>query len=170
LKTLLKPQDLLVLIKLHLWQEKSWRYSDLAVSVGMSASEVHAGLKRSATAKLYNPDAQQVLLPNLAEFLIHGLKYVYPVVPGTMVRGIPTAHAVSPLKEMIASNGEPYVWAASFGDLRGLAIEPLYPSVPLAVKTDPALHELLGLVDALRCGRVREQQLAAIVLAARFGL
>jgi hypothetical protein len=49
------------------------------------------------------------------------------------------------------------------------AIEPLYPCVPLAVKTDPALHELLGLVDALRCGRVREQQLAAVVLAQRLG-
>jgi hypothetical protein len=164
----LKPQDLLVLLKLHLWQGKSWRYS-LATSLGMSASEVHAGLKRSANAKLYNSETQQVLLPHLEELLIHGLKYIYPVVPGTMVRGIPTAHAISPLKEMIVSNAEPYVWAADFGEVRGLAIEPLYPSVPLAVQTDPALHELLGLVDALRCGRVREQQLAATVLAERLG-
>lgn len=166
---MLKPQDLLVLLKLHLWEGKSWRYSDLATSLGMSASEVHAGLKRSATAKLYNSEAQQVLLPHLQELLIHGLKYIYPVVPGTMVRGIPTAHATSPLREMIVSNAEPYVWAADFGEVRGLAIEPLYPSVPLAVQTDPALHELLGLVDALRCGRVREQQLAATVLAERLG-
>jgi hypothetical protein len=86
-----------------------------------------------------------------------------------MVRGIPTAHAVSPLKEIISSSAEPYVWAADFGEVRGLAIEPLYPSVPLAVKTDPALHELLGLVDAVRCGRVREQQLAATLLAERLG-
>lgn len=166
---MLKPQDLLVLLKLHLWQGQSWRYSDIATSLGMSASEVHAGLKRSNTAKLYNSEAQQVLLPHLQEFLIHGLKYVYPVVPGTMVRGIPTAHAISSLKETIVSNAEPYVWAADFGEVRGLAIEPLYPSVPLAVRTDPALHELLGLVDALRCGRVREQQLAATLLAERLG-
>ena len=167
---MLKPQDLLVLLKLHLWQGKSWRYSDLATSLGMSASEVHAGLQRSVTAKLYNSESHQVLLPHLAEFLIHGLKYVYPVVPGTMVRGIPTAHAVSPLKEIISSSAEPYVWAADFGEVRGLAIEPLYPSVLVAVKTDPALHELLGLVDALRCGRVREQQLAATMLAERLGI
>jgi hypothetical protein len=166
----LKPQDLLVLLKLHLWQGKSWRYSDLATSLGMSASEVHAGLQRSATAKLYNSESQQVLLPHLAEFLIHGLKYVYPVVPGTMVRGIPTAHAVSPLKEIISASAELYVWAADFGEVRGLAIEPLYPSVLVAVKTDPALHELLALVDALRCGRVREQQLAATLLAERLGI
>jgi DNA-binding Xre family transcriptional regulator len=73
----LTPQDLLVLLKLHLWQGKSWRYSDLATSLGMSASEVHAGLKRSATAKLYNSEAQQVLLPHLEELLIHGLKYIW---------------------------------------------------------------------------------------------
>jgi hypothetical protein len=68
-----------------------------------------------------------------------------------------------------SSSAEPYVWAAEFREIRGLAIEPLYPSVPLAVRTDPALHELLGLVDVLRCGRVREQQLAAVALAERFG-
>jgi hypothetical protein len=47
----------------------------------------------------------------------------------------------------------------------GLSLIPLYPSVPLAANLDnPQLYELLGLVDALRVGRIREQQLAAIVL------
>jgi hypothetical protein len=51
----------------------------------------------------------------------------------------------------------------------GLALTPLSPSVPLAASLDPQLYELLGLVDALRVGRIREQQLAAIALQERLG-
>ena len=41
--------------------------------------------------------------------------------------------------------------------------------MPLAAILDPQLYELLGLVDALRVGRMREQQLAAIALQERLG-
>jgi len=44
--------------------------------------------------------------------------------------------------------------------VKGYAIEPLYSSVTVAVKSDPVLYELLALVDALRMGRARERKLA----------
>lgn len=44
------------------------------------------------------------------------------------------------------------VWPYAEGNIRGQEIEPLYPSVPKAVKKDPALHELLALVDGIRVG------------------
>jgi hypothetical protein len=149
---MLKPQDIPILLKTHLWQDRQWRYSDLAESLGMSASEVHSSLKRSTIAKLYNP-----------------LTHIYPATPGTLVRGMPTAHGISPLKEQIVSSQEPLVWAFPTGTEIGLALIPLYPSVPLAASLDPQLYELLGLVDALRVGRIREQQLAAIALQERLG-
>jgi hypothetical protein len=158
---MLKPQDIPILLKTHLWQDRQWRYSDLADSLGMSASEVHSSLKRSTVAKLYNPLTHQLL--------IHGLKYIYPATPGTLVRGMPTAHGISPLKEQIVSSQEPLVWAFPTGTEIGLALTPLYPSIPLAASLDPQLYELLGLVDALRVGRIREQQLAAIALQERLG-
>jgi hypothetical protein len=164
---MLKPQDILILLKVHLWQGHEWRYGDLASSLKMSASEVHGSLRRSTAAKLYNPLNQQPIAPHLLELLIHGLKYIYPVTPGILVRGMPTAHSVAPLKEQIVSAGESYVWAFPTGTVRGVAIEPLYSSVPYAAAQDPALHELLGLVDALRVGRVREQQMAADFLQQR---
>jgi hypothetical protein len=99
--------------------------------------------------------------------LIHGLKYIYPVEPGKMVRGIPTAHSINPLKEQIVNAGEIYVWAHPQGTVRGVEIEPLYKAVPYAARQDQELYELLGLVDALRVGRVREQQLAADFLRQR---
>jgi hypothetical protein len=167
---MLKPQDIPILLKTYLWQDQQWRYSDLAESLSMSASEVHSSLKRSTDAKLYNPLTHQPLTPHLLELLIHGLKYIYPAIPGTLVRGMPTAHSISPLKEQIVSSQEPLVWAFAAGTEIGLALIPLYPSVPLAASLDPQLYELLGLVDALRVGRIREQQLAAVALQERLGV
>jgi hypothetical protein len=167
---MLKPQDIMILLKTHLWRDRHWRYSDLAESLGMSASEVHSSLKRSTVAKLYSPQTHQPLAPHLLELLIHGLKYIYPATPGTLVRGMPTAHGISPLKEQIVSDREPFVWACPTGTEIGLAITPLYPSAPLAANLDPQLYELLGLIDALRVGRMREQQLAADALQERLGV
>jgi hypothetical protein len=164
---MLKPQDILILLKVHLWQDREWRYGDLANSLHMSASEVHGSLKRSACSKLYNPLQQKPITQHLLELIIHGLKYIYPVEPGKIVRGIPTAHSINPLKEQIVSAGEIYVWAYSQGTVRGVSIEPLYKAVPYAASQDQELYELLGLVDALRIGRIREQQLAADFLQQR---
>ncbi len=164
---MLKPQDILILLKVHLWQDRDWRYADLANSLNISASEVHGSLKRSAGGKLYNPLKQQPIAQHFLELLIHGLKYIYPAEPGKMVRGIPTAHGINPLKEQIVNAGEIYVWAYPLGTVRGVEIEPLYKAVPYAATQDQELYELLGLVDALRVGRVREQQLAADFLRQR---
>jgi hypothetical protein len=81
-----------------------------------------------------------------------------------------TAYSISPLKEQIVNSGEAIVWALPTGTEVGLAISPLYPSVPMAASADPQLYELLGLVDAIRIGQIREQQLAAIALQERLAL
>jgi hypothetical protein len=86
--------------------------------------------------------------------------------PGTIVKGIPTAHSAAPLREVIQST-EPYVWPSGKGTLRGQSIAPLYPSVVDAVQNDPKLHELLALVDALRVGKAREKELAITELKKR---
>jgi hypothetical protein len=39
-------------------------------------------------------------------------------------------------------------------------VQPLDRSVPQAARRDPALYDLLALVDALRIGRARERGLA----------
>jgi hypothetical protein len=164
---MLKPQDLVVLLKVHN-SNKQWTYSELAKSLGMSSSEVHAALKRCEISGLYQGESRKVLKQALSEFLVHGLKYVFPSQPGAMVRGIPTAHSAEPLKSMLMVNPDDvYVWATPHGQVRGQAIEPLYRSVPQAVTKDLQLYELLCLVDGLRVGRVREQKLAASELVKR---
>lgn len=93
------------------------------------------------------------------DFLQYGITYVFPQKPGPMVKGVPTAHSAAPLDKVIRSQ-EPYVWPSAKGKLRGEGIVPLYPSVVDAALRDPALHELLALVDALRVGRAREKEIA----------
>lgn len=51
--------------------------------------------------------------------------------------------------------------------MRGITLEPLHKAAVKAAQKDPALYELLALIDAVRDGRVRERQLAEKELKAR---
>ncbi|HEX4602934.1 MAG TPA: hypothetical protein VH724_03000 [Candidatus Angelobacter sp.] len=129
----------------------------------MSVSEVHAAVKRAEAAHLlHGPDLGGN--PNgkaLEEFLLHGLKYVFPAQHGAMTRGLPTSYAAEPLRRHIRAGDEPLpVWPDPGGPVRGAAFEPLYRSVPAAARRDPCLYELLALVDAIRDGRARERKIA----------
>ena len=155
----MRPQDIVILLKIITMGNRSWKMKDLAIELGISPSEVSESLNRSMLAGLIASDKKKLMKSSLLEFLEHGIKYVYPQKPGALVRGMPTAHSNSPLKEKIKSQ-EPYVWQWSEGKDRGQNIEPLHPLVPEACSKDNKLHELLSLTDALRVGKSREQNLA----------
>lgn len=160
----LKPQDILVLLKLISVGKKNWSYNILSVSLGMSPSEVHAAVRRSLAAGLAvrHDDTISPNIRNLEEFLIHGLKYVFVPDRGELSRGIPTLYAADPLKGKYSNTDEPPpVWPDPTGIVRGMAFSPLYKSAPKAAREDQALYELLVLIDALRGGRARERQAAA---------
>lgn len=163
----IKPQDILVLLKLHLSESKERpRLIDLAVELGMSPSEVSQGIKRAEFAGLCDPDSGKPFAGALKELVLHGLKYIFPAQPGHMTLGMPTSHSAAPLNKSIVSS-EPYVWPEASGKVRGQSIEPLYSSVPLAARKDSKLYEMLALIDALRVGKAREKKLAASELERR---
>lgn len=155
----IKPQDILILMKILSMDRRDWRQVDLAESLDISQSEVSQSLVRLKYADLLTDDTRNVMRSSLLEFLLHGIKYAFPQKPGAMVRGIPTAHSAPPLKNEILSN-ENYVWPTATGDVRGFRVDPLYPSIPKAVKNDLKLYAMLALVDAIRIGRAREKKLA----------
>lgn len=155
----MKPQDVVVLLKIIALGDQPWYHHTLAQSLGISQSEVTESLNRSRFSGLINAERKQVSRLSLLDFIRYGIKYAFPEQPGAVVRGVPTAHAALPLSKEIQSQ-EAFVWPDSAGKVRGQAIEPLYRSVPQAVQEDPQLYALLALVDAFRVGRVREQQLA----------
>jgi hypothetical protein len=163
----MKPQDCLVLLKIVTMGSGSWMAKDLARDVGLSPTEVSMSLDRSRYARLIDEGKKRVNTGLFLDFLVHGLKVVFPVRPGGMARGVPTAWSASPLSELVASS-EVVVWPHEEGTVRGEGIEPLYPSVPMAALASRPLHELLATVDALRVGRVREIEMAAKILKQRF--
>ncbi|RMG59643.1 MAG: hypothetical protein D6722_21960 [Bacteroidetes bacterium] len=163
----MRPQDVLILLKMVTLGEQPWRYSDIAEALHISQSEVAEGLHRSLQARLVDASKRKVFRASLLEFLVHGLKYVFPAQPGALTRGIPTAHSAPPLQQRIVSGDEAYVWPCSRGTLRGQAIPPLYPKVSEAIADDPDLYELLTLLDAIRVGRAREYKLAVSILTER---
>ena len=167
---ILKPQDVFILLKLIVLGEIPWSYSVLAGDLFMSTSEVHAGLKRGIAARLMDSQKGRPVKKALEEFLLHGVKYAFPPDRGGLTRGLPTAYAAAPLKDMIFQPTEPPpVWPDPEGVIRGYGFSPLYKSVPKAALKDKKLYEMLALVDAVRDGRAREREIAARELKARIG-
>ena len=168
---ILKPQDVVVLLKLVALGREPWTYQRLAVDLSISQSEAHAAVKRAVGASLMSDAATargRPVLPALEEFLIHGVRYAYPPKRGELTRGMPTGYAAPPLNKVIVQPNEPPpVWPYAEGTVRGYSFAPLYPSVPAAAARDARLYELLALVDAIRDGRARERTLAAKELQAR---
>ncbi|MCC7548070.1 MAG: hypothetical protein IT532_09920 [Burkholderiales bacterium] len=155
----LKPQDICVLLKLAVFQRGPWSYGQLAMELGMSASEVHVGVRRADSASLMclNDGWGVPDLHALEEFLVHGLKYAFGPMRGGLTRGVPTAHAAPPLRGLFdAPAGPPPVWPDPDASVEGIGFSPLYKSVPFAAARDARLYELLALADVLRAGECRD--------------
>lgn len=159
----IRPQDIVILTKILALGEKEWMMKDLASSLSISPGEVSESLKRSAYSGLLSADKKRVMLTAFLEFTVHGLRFVFPVKPGAMTRGMLTAFATAPLSTHINSE-QKTVWPYAEGQDLGFAIEPLYRGIPEACENDSEFYELMSLIEALRIGKVRERQLAAELL------
>ena len=87
-----KPQDVLVALKLCI-EGAMQSYADLGQELGMSASEVHAAIRRLADARLVDPETRDVRREALRNFLVHGVPHAFPASPKEVTRGMPTAWA-----------------------------------------------------------------------------
>ena len=156
----MRPQDIVVLLKIISVQDSNWRNIDIANALQISPSEVSEALNRCKIAKLIDSKKQKVHVNSFKEFLIYGLKYVFPAEPGPIDRGIPTAHSAYPINVHIVSGRDVYVWPYAKGNQRGQAIEPLYKTVPAIIDEDNLFYELLVIIDTIRVGRAREIKIA----------
>lgn len=155
----MRPQDIVVLLKLVSAENEPLNLSGLSHSLFLSLSEISESLNRSKIAGLLDYDKKKVFRQNLMEFIEHGAKYVFPQLPGSMVRGMPTAHS-HPFMEKKISGNMPYVWPNNQGEAIGLALLPFYEKQVEAARQDSTLYKLLALVDVLRVGKVREIKIA----------
>ena len=168
---MLKPQDVVLALKLVCKDGYAWSQAGLAAELAMSASEVNAGLKRLAIATLVEQHEDgrrwQIVKPALSEFLIHGLKYVFPAEKGAPAIGMPTSNACYPLKEHVVGEVGIPVWPVKGGKVKGFSFKPLYPTVAKAAQNDGELYAYLALVDALRDADNDQADIAQVILRDR---
>lgn len=162
----LHVQDVVVALKLVAMCDAAWTYSAISIAIGLSPSQVHTAVRRLERCDLYSAARKTPLRRNLLEFLSHGVRYVFPATVGPLGRGVPTASSASPLDRLLPG-GERFVWPSPLGEVVGQTVEPLVSSVPDAAVKDPALGELLALVDAIRIGKARERAVAIDELTKR---
>ncbi|MDR2914011.1 MAG: hypothetical protein LBV74_04115 [Tannerella sp.] len=156
----MRPQDIVILLKILTFSDDNWTSVDISRALEISTAEISGSLERSRIAGLLSQNKREVNTLALREFLIHGLKYVFPAEIGAPVRGIATAHSASPIKEQISEGKDNYVWSYSRGTRRGNSILPLYRTVPKVAGNQKELYEYLVITDTLRVGRVREIEIA----------
>jgi hypothetical protein len=164
----LKGEDIVLLLKLT-HQSPDWTVRTLERETTIPRSVVQRSLKRLWQAGLFDPRRRVANVSQTGEFLVHGLKYVFPGSVNGESRGFATAWGAKPLADKLAaaSNDFTPVWPSAHGDTRGLALEPLHPSVVEAATRDPLLREQLTLIDAIRIGDARVRALAADLLTDR---
>lgn len=161
LSPMLKGQDILVLLKL-VDEPNGWTVRSVGEPLGLDPAGIHRALKRLEGARLVDRERQRVNRSNAEEFLVHGLKYQFPIQQGGLIRGMPTAWAAPPLDgELAPANEPPPVWPDPKGKVRGVALEPLHENAPSVAHKDPRLAERLALIDAIRLGNGRIRSLAA---------
>jgi hypothetical protein len=147
----------------------SYSVRALQASLGISKTEIASALKRCQQIGLLrvDPNTQRPRVNSkaLLGFIEHGLRYVFPVKPAEIVRGIPTSFFAPVLQDKLMSGGDLiHVWPDAYGNRKGQSITPLFKTVPGAVKKDPRLYEYLALIDAIRLGNAREANLANEIL------
>jgi len=162
----MRPHDIALLLKIVAKNGQPWLNKDLAAELFISPSEITESLGRSAVAGLIDPSKKKVFKNSLCDFLIHGLKYVFPAIPGSLVKGLATAQS-APVMSKYFTSSEKYVWPDADGKERGTLIEPLYPGAIKAARKDQAFYDLLALCDVIRIGRAREIKKAEELLRKR---
>lgn len=168
----LKPQDLLVALKVCVNGDREFLLASLGQELLMAVSAVHGSIRRCEQAQLLSRASGSIraVRPYLAEFVVHGARFAFPGMQGPMSRGMPTAIAGPSLRQHFdLSNAVLPVWPDAQGDTYGPSLTPLHHTAAAASRLDEKLFDVLTLLDALRIGAARERELASTMLLERLG-
>lgn len=157
---MIKPQDVALLIKILARKSvDDWRQVDLAIELGLSQGEVAKALARLNKAGLVVE--KRVNRSAALEFIIHAVKYVFPVELGSLAVGVPTATSAPAHKTSVVQSGDDiFVWPSLKGKVRGQVIKPFYPKLAEAAIKDEEFYNMMSAIEILRIGRARERKAA----------
>ncbi len=166
---MLKGQDIALVFKiLFKGKEEKIEYKQLAYELCISQSEISKSVIRLKKAKLmsrYENNIYEIHKHNLMEMLLHGLKYFLVPELNIEQRGVPTAYS-SPYVERELTNKDSYVWPYIDGLSKGIALTPLYKTLPAALDRfpDERFYEVMSILDLIRLGGSREQKIGSSML------
>ena len=167
---MIKGQDIAILIKLLLKQKTKEKieFKNIAYELYISQSEVTKSIKRLEKSKLltrYSDDSVQLHKHELMELFVYGVKYLFPAEVNIATRGMPAAHSSPSLNKIILSE-EAYVWPYINGNLKGLALTPIYRTLANALDRTPdeAFYAIISALDLIRLGGKRENKIAKEIL------
>lgn len=161
------PFDVVVAMRLL---KKPATLAVLGDELAASPSQVHAALRRLQAAGLIKPGTRATNPRALLDFLLAGLRYVFPVERGAIREGVPTAYSALPLSAVVDAV-DVLVWPAPGHRLavRGFSLTPLYPRAAQLAERSPDTYQLLTVADALRLGDPRLRPHARAALEAAIG-
>lgn len=155
---MIKRQDVVLLLKFIANPDAlEWPQKKLAEHLCMSVSTINESLKRLIEVHLIvwrmsiENDKYILVKRSVYEFIVQGVKYIFPQELHGMTSGIPTGYAA--LMITSASITDPIqVWPYAEGTHRGLSSTPIYSSVPKSISKfkDQRFYDLLCLLDVLR--------------------
>lgn len=167
---MLKGQDIALIIKLLIKQKVNEKieFKGIAYELFISQSEVSKGIIRLEKSKLLlrnNDNEIEIHKRELVEMLIHGFKYFFPSEINILTRGIATAYS-PPLIKQYMLHEKPYVWPYINGKNKGLALTPIYKTLPNALDRFPDEHfyKIMSALDLIRLGGNRENKIASEIL------
>lgn len=167
---MLKGQDIAILIKLllKLQAKENIEFKNIAHELYISQSEVTKSIKRLEKSKLltrYSDASIELHKHELIELLVHGVKYLFPAEINIATRGMPAAYSSPHFKKIILSE-ETYIWPYINGDTKGLALTPIYKTLPNALDRSPdeSFYVIISALDLIRLGGKRENKIAKNVL------
>ncbi len=151
--TRLSPLDVVVALRLT---SAASTIVPLAEELGVAPSQVHASLQRLGLCGLMRAGQRAANPRALMEFLLHGLRYVFPAQRGPITSGIPTAYSAPPLSQDVDAV-DVVVWPAPMDPaaVQGFGVPPLYPAAPTLATRSPSTYQLVAIADALRLGDPR---------------
>lgn len=119
--------------EIDLQPQSECTHRSIAAETRVSVSEVNAAIQRASRCGLVRKSGRtgrpEAVNAGLLEFIVHGVKYVYPAERGEPARGIPTAFAAPLLVEELAVDDDLLpVWPYASGSVMGYSLSPLYRS------------------------------------------
>lgn len=145
----IKPEDVLVLLKIAAHNNERWDAVTLSQELGHTPEEVAEAMRRLQSFGFFDLDGK-IILSYVKKFLIFDLHDLFPAIPGKMTKGLLTGGKPGTFLDPHLPYTSIWVWPHDNGSDHGFEIIPLSPHCCFACLNDSRLKDLLAVTETLR--------------------